>query len=50
MDMPSGEFVLAGGLEKQKEKARLVRHGGHRPILVIFDEKPGCRVRVIGQC
>jgi hypothetical protein len=37
MDMPSGKFVLAGSLEKSKEKARLVLHGGHRPILVIFD-------------
>jgi nitrite reductase/ring-hydroxylating ferredoxin subunit len=37
MDVPSREFVLAGGLEELKAKGRLVLHGGHRPILVIYD-------------
>ena len=37
MDLPSREFVLAGSLEELKAKRRLVVHGGHRPILVIYD-------------
>jgi nitrite reductase/ring-hydroxylating ferredoxin subunit len=37
MDVPSKEFVLAGSLEGLKAKGRLVVHGGHRPILVIYD-------------
>ncbi|MCK1642106.1 Rieske 2Fe-2S domain-containing protein [Bradyrhizobium sp. 157] len=37
MDMPSKEFALAGSLEELKIKGRLVVHGGHRPILVIYD-------------
>lgn len=37
MDAPSKEFVLAGSLEELKIKGRLVVHGGHRPILVIYD-------------
>jgi nitrite reductase/ring-hydroxylating ferredoxin subunit len=37
MDLPSGEFVLAGSLEELKAKGRLVLHGGHRPILVVYD-------------
>ena len=37
MDVPSREFVLAGSLEELKAKGRLVLHGGHRPILVIYD-------------
>jgi hypothetical protein len=37
MDVPSKEFVLAGSLEELKAKGRLVVHGGHRPILVIYD-------------
>ena len=31
------EFVLAGSLEELKAKGRLVVHGDHRPILVIYD-------------
>jgi nitrite reductase/ring-hydroxylating ferredoxin subunit len=31
------EFALAGRLEELKAKGRLVVHGPHRPILVIFD-------------
>jgi nitrite reductase/ring-hydroxylating ferredoxin subunit len=37
MDAPNKEFVLAGSLEELKAKARLVVHGRHRPILVIYD-------------
>ena len=37
MDGPSKEFALAGSLEELKIKGRLVVHGGHRPILVIYD-------------
>ena len=37
MDAPNKEFVLAGGLEELKAKGRLVVHGRHRPILVIYD-------------
>jgi nitrite reductase/ring-hydroxylating ferredoxin subunit len=37
MDMPSKEFALAGTLEELKIKGRLVVHGGHRPILVVYD-------------
>src|SRR5215203_3078292 len=31
------EFALAGSLEELKAKGRLVVHGRHRPILVIYD-------------
>ncbi|XSC45600.1 Rieske (2Fe-2S) protein [Bradyrhizobium sp. RDT10] len=37
MDAPSKEFALAGSLEELEIKGRLVVHGGHRPILVIYD-------------
>jgi nitrite reductase/ring-hydroxylating ferredoxin subunit len=37
MDAPNKEFVLAGSLEELKAKGRLVVHGAHRPILVIYD-------------
>jgi nitrite reductase/ring-hydroxylating ferredoxin subunit len=37
MDAPNKEFVLAGRLEELKAKGRIVLHGGHRPILVIYD-------------
>ncbi len=37
MDVPSTEFVQAGSLDELKAKGRLVLHGGHRPILVIYD-------------
>ena len=37
MDAPSREFVLVGGLEELKAKGRLVVHGSHRPILVLYD-------------
>jgi nitrite reductase/ring-hydroxylating ferredoxin subunit len=37
MDVPSKEFALAGSLEELKANGRLVLHGSHRPILVIYD-------------
>ena len=37
MDAPSKEFALAGSLEELKIKGRLVVHGGHRPILVVYN-------------
>jgi nitrite reductase/ring-hydroxylating ferredoxin subunit len=37
MDAPNKQFALAGSLEELKAKGRLVVHGGHRPILVIYD-------------
>jgi nitrite reductase/ring-hydroxylating ferredoxin subunit len=37
MDAPIKEFVPAGNLAELKAKGRLVVHGGHRPILVIYD-------------
>jgi nitrite reductase/ring-hydroxylating ferredoxin subunit len=37
MDAPNKEFALAGSLEELKAKGQLVVHGGHRPILVIYD-------------
>jgi nitrite reductase/ring-hydroxylating ferredoxin subunit len=37
MDVPNQEFALAGTLDELKQKGRLVLHGHHRPILVIYD-------------
>jgi nitrite reductase/ring-hydroxylating ferredoxin subunit len=37
MDAPNKEFAFAGTLEELKAKGRLVVHGAHRPILVIYD-------------
>jgi nitrite reductase/ring-hydroxylating ferredoxin subunit len=37
MDAPNKEFALAGSLDELKAKGRFVLHGGHRPILVIYD-------------
>jgi nitrite reductase/ring-hydroxylating ferredoxin subunit len=37
MDAPNKEFALAGSLDELKAKGRLVVHGGHRPILVVYD-------------
>jgi hypothetical protein len=42
MDAPSREFVRAGSLEELKAKGRFVLHGGHRPILVIYDRGRVC--------
>jgi nitrite reductase/ring-hydroxylating ferredoxin subunit len=37
MDVLTKEFVLAGSLEELRAKGRLVVHGNHRPILVLYD-------------
>ena len=37
MDVPNTDFTLAGSLEELKAKGRLVVHGAHRPILVVYD-------------
>jgi nitrite reductase/ring-hydroxylating ferredoxin subunit len=37
MDAPNEEFAFAGSLEELTAKGRLVVHGGHRPILVVYD-------------
>ena len=37
MDAPNKQFALAGSPEELKAKGRLVVHGSHRPILVIYD-------------
>jgi nitrite reductase/ring-hydroxylating ferredoxin subunit len=37
MDAPNNEFTFAASLEELKTKGRLVVHGRHRPILVIYD-------------
>jgi nitrite reductase/ring-hydroxylating ferredoxin subunit len=37
MDAPNKDFAFAGSLEELKAKGRLVVHGRHRPILVIYD-------------
>jgi nitrite reductase/ring-hydroxylating ferredoxin subunit len=37
MDVPSRDFVFAGGFDELRAKGRLVLHGSHRPILVIYD-------------
>jgi nitrite reductase/ring-hydroxylating ferredoxin subunit len=37
MDAPNKDFAFAGSLEELKAKGRLVMHGRHRPILVIYD-------------
>ena len=41
MDAPKTDFTLGGTLEEVKTKGRIVVHGAHRPILVVYD-----RVRV----
>jgi nitrite reductase/ring-hydroxylating ferredoxin subunit len=37
MDVPITDFTLAGTLDELKAKGRLVVHGAHRPILVVYD-------------
>jgi nitrite reductase/ring-hydroxylating ferredoxin subunit len=37
MDAPNKDFAFAGSVEELKAKGRLVVHGRHRPILVIYD-------------
>jgi hypothetical protein len=35
---PNTNFVRAGSLKELKAKGRLVVHGAHRPILVVYDK------------
>ena len=45
MNVPHMDFALAGSLEELKAKGRLVVHGAHRPILVVYDRGHGrCHV------
>ena len=37
MNVPNTDFTLAGTLDELKAKGRLVVHGAHRPILVVYD-------------
>jgi nitrite reductase/ring-hydroxylating ferredoxin subunit len=37
MNVPHMDFALAGSLEDLKAKGRLVVHGAHRPILIVYD-------------
>src|SRR5215213_8714765 len=37
MDMPRSDFVRAGSLAELKAKGRLVLHGRHSPVLVLYD-------------
>src|SRR5271165_2992410 len=37
MDAPNTDFTLAGTLEEVKARGRIVVHGAHRPILVVYD-------------
>ena len=37
MDVPNTDFTLAGTLEQVKAKRRIILHGAHRPILVVWD-------------
>ena len=48
MDAPSKEFALAGS-EELKAKGRLVVHGGHRPILVIYDRGASSRSTIVAR-
>jgi nitrite reductase/ring-hydroxylating ferredoxin subunit len=37
MNVPNTNFTVAGTLDDLKAKGRLVLHGAHRPILVVYD-------------
>ena len=37
MDVPNTDFTLARTLEEVKAKGRIVVHGAHRPIFVVYD-------------
>lgn len=37
METPRKNFALAGSVDELKAKGRLVLHGAHRPILVLYD-------------
>ena len=49
MDAPTAEFALAGSLAEFRAKGRLVVHGGHRPILVVYDPSSYPNGRLIGE-
>ena len=38
METTIPDFVYAAGLEELKAKARLVVHGRHRPILLLYED------------
>ena len=37
MNVPNTTFAIAGTLDELRAKGRLVLHGAHRPILVVYD-------------
>ena len=37
INVPNTNFTIAGTLDELKAKGRLVLHGAHRPILVVYD-------------
>ena len=37
MNVPNTNFTIAATLDELKAKGRLVLHGAHRPILVVYD-------------
>ena len=37
MDVPTSDFVHVGSLAELKDKGRLVAHGRHSPVLVLYD-------------
>ena len=39
MDVPNTDFTLAGTIEEVKAKGRIVVHGAHRPILIVYDRE-----------
>jgi nitrite reductase/ring-hydroxylating ferredoxin subunit len=40
MDVPNNtDFILAGTVEEVKAKGRIVVHGAHRPILIVYDRE-----------
>jgi nitrite reductase/ring-hydroxylating ferredoxin subunit len=48
MVVANKEFALAGSLDELKAKGRLVLHGDHRPILVLYDH--GCVFALDNRC
>ena len=41
MDTTTSDFVRAGTLEELKAKGRLVVHGRHRPVLLVYENGTG---------
>ena len=39
MDAPNTDFTLAGTLEEVRARGRIVVHGAHRPILIVYDRE-----------